>query len=86
MAEHRVRLTDEDVALIVSALRARTAGISGKRRRRTIWLAGRLENMSPGNPHLNEERPREAPSAYTVTTFDDEQDMDGELAAGYVYE
>ncbi len=42
--------------------------------------------MSPGNPHLNEERPREAPSAYTVTTFDDEQDMDGELAAGYVYE
>jgi hypothetical protein len=52
MAEHRVRLTDEDIDVIVASLRARTAGISGMRRERALWLALRLAEMAPGNPRL----------------------------------
>ena len=50
--EHRVRLSDADVSLIVSALRARAAMTSGLRRHRLERLAARLAEMTPGNPKL----------------------------------
>jgi hypothetical protein len=50
MAQHRVRLSTEDVALIVRALRARAAMTKGIRRHRVERLAERLDEMAPGNP------------------------------------
>lgn len=50
MAEHRVRLTDEDTALIVAALRARRAMSRGKREHRIDRLITRLEQSIRGNP------------------------------------
>ncbi len=48
--DHRVRLTDNDLALIVSALRARAAMTTKLRRHRVERLAERLAEMTPGNP------------------------------------
>lgn len=48
--DHRVRLTDEDLALIVAALRSRAAMTSKLRRHRVERLASRLAEMSRGNP------------------------------------
>jgi len=67
MAEHRVRLTDEDVQLIVAALSARTAALQGKRRLQTFWLMWRLAEMSPGNPRLKLGGGASGPS--TVTSW-----------------
>jgi hypothetical protein len=50
MADHRIRLTDEDLALIVAALRARAAMTRGLRRHRVERLAERLLELAPGNP------------------------------------
>lgn len=50
MADHRVRLTDEDIALIVAALRARAAMARGMRAHRVWRLAERLGEMHRGNP------------------------------------
>jgi len=50
MAEHRIRLTDEDIALIISALRARAAMTTGLRRHRVERLALRLAESQRGNP------------------------------------
>lgn len=50
MADHRVRLTDEDAELIVAALNARRAGLTGGRRLRLDQLVERLSEMRPGNP------------------------------------
>ena len=50
MSDHRVRLTTEDLALIVSALRARAAMTTGMRRHRVERLAERLADMERGNP------------------------------------
>jgi hypothetical protein len=50
MTDHRVRLTDEDIALIVASLAARAAMTSGLRRHRVFRLMSRLNQMSPGNP------------------------------------
>jgi CRP-like cAMP-binding protein len=50
MGEHRVRLTDEDIELIVRSLRARAAMTKGLRRHRVERLADRLAEMSRGNP------------------------------------
>jgi len=50
MTDHRVRLTDDDLALICSALRARAAMTSGARRHRIARLAGRLADLERGNP------------------------------------
>lgn len=50
VSDHRVRLNDAEVVLIVSALRARAAALRGKRRHDTLRLAERLEEMAPGNP------------------------------------
>lgn len=46
--QHRVRLSDEDLAEIVPALRD-LAG-SDPRRERVLRLAGRLSDVAPGNP------------------------------------
>lgn len=53
MSDHRIRLTDDDVALIVSALRARAAMTSGARRHRIARLAARLAESAPGNPKFS---------------------------------
>jgi hypothetical protein len=50
MADHRVRLTDDDLDLICAALRARAAMASGQRRHRVERLAERLAELSRGNP------------------------------------
>jgi hypothetical protein len=50
MADHRIRLTDEDLALICAALRARAAMTRGMRRHRIERLAERLADLEPGNP------------------------------------
>lgn len=50
MAEHRVRLDEEDVQLILSALAARRAMTEGLRRHRVDRLLVRLREMLPGNP------------------------------------
>lgn len=49
--DHRVRLTDSDLDLIVAALRARAAMTRGKRREQLEYLALRLAEMAPGNPN-----------------------------------
>ena len=50
MNDHRIRLSDEDVTLIVSALRARAAMTRGLRRHRVERLALRLAEGVRGNP------------------------------------
>lgn len=52
MPDHRVRLTDDALELIVSALHARCAGVSEKRAEKYRRLAERLAECAPGNPHL----------------------------------
>jgi len=50
MDDHRVRLTDDDLALICAALRARAAMAGFLRRHRIERLGARLSEMRPGNP------------------------------------
>jgi hypothetical protein len=50
VSDHRVRLTDTDLSLIVSALRARAAMCTGMRRHQVERLAERLGDVAPGNP------------------------------------
>lgn len=50
MPDHRVRLSDEDLDLIVAALRARAAMARGLRLHRVERLASRLADLAPGNP------------------------------------
>jgi len=50
MKAHRLRLSDEDMALIVAALTARAAMTRGMRRHRIERLAARLSESGPGNP------------------------------------
>lgn len=50
MNDHRVRLNDEDIALVVAALRARAAMAGPMRRHRIDRLADRLSDLAPGNP------------------------------------
>lgn len=53
MTDRRIRLTDEDIGLIVSALRARAAMTNGARRHRIDRLATRLAEGSRGNPKFS---------------------------------
>ena len=53
MADHRIRLSDDDVLLIVSALRARAAMTANARRHRIERLAARLAEGGRGNPKLS---------------------------------
>lgn len=50
MGDHRIRLTDDDLALIVAALRARSAWSGSERRRHIERLALRLAECRTGNP------------------------------------
>lgn len=50
MPDHRIRLSDEDISLVVSALKARAAMTRGLRRHRIERLAERLSEGHRGNP------------------------------------
>jgi hypothetical protein len=50
MSDHRIRLSTEDIALIVAALRSRAAMTKGLRRHRVSRLADRLAEGQRGNP------------------------------------
>jgi hypothetical protein len=50
MADHRIRLSDDDRDLVISALRARMAMTSGLRRHRIERLVARLAEGARGNP------------------------------------
>jgi hypothetical protein len=50
MTEHRLRLTDSDIALLVAALRARRAMTTGARAHRVQRLIDRLTECVRGNP------------------------------------
>jgi len=50
--DHRIRLTDQDVALILAALRARRAMARELREHHIDRLIARLAEMAPGNPKL----------------------------------
>lgn len=48
--DHRIRLNDQDIDLIVSSLRARAAAVSPARRREIERLVERLSDPGRGNP------------------------------------
>jgi hypothetical protein len=48
--DHRIRLTDEDLSLILAALRARAAMAGPMRSHRIERLYSRLAEATPGNP------------------------------------
>lgn len=50
MKDHRIRLTDQQLSLVVSALRARLAMQRGARRLASAQLIERLEEGGRGNP------------------------------------
>jgi hypothetical protein len=50
MGDHRPRLSDDDMALVLAALRARVAMTTGLRRHRAERLLSRLAEMARGNP------------------------------------
>jgi hypothetical protein len=50
MSDHRVRLNDRELALVVAALRARIAGLGEERANEVAKLANRLSEGKPGNP------------------------------------
>lgn len=50
MADHRIRLTDQDVELIVASLSARLAMARGARHRQMVKLIIRLADGGVGNP------------------------------------
>ena len=52
MPDHRIRLNDEDLDLVVAALYARAAALSPKSRQRVLRLAERLAECAPGSPKL----------------------------------
>jgi hypothetical protein len=53
MKDHRVRLNDEDLALILAALRSRRAMTRGPRGHRVDRLVARLAEMTRGNPKFS---------------------------------
>jgi hypothetical protein len=50
VTDHRIRLSDDDLLLIVAALRARAAMAKGMRAHRIARLAERLAEGGRGNP------------------------------------
>jgi hypothetical protein len=50
MSDHRIRLTDDDLTLVIAALRARAAMSGAMRRHRIDRLAARLAECTRGNP------------------------------------
>lgn len=53
MGDHRIRLSDDDLGLIVAALKARAAMAGPMRAHRITRLADRLGECSRGNPKLS---------------------------------
>lgn len=53
MGDHRIRLSDDDLRLIISALRARAAMTRGQRRHHVERLVARLAEGRRGNPKLS---------------------------------
>jgi hypothetical protein len=53
MRDHRIRLSDDDIALIVASLRSRAAMTRGLRRHRVARLADRLAEGQRGNPKFS---------------------------------
>lgn len=50
MADHRIRLSDDDLSLICAALRSRAAMTTGVRQHRVERLIARLAEGGTGNP------------------------------------
>jgi hypothetical protein len=50
--DHRIRLSDDDIELIVAALRSRAAMTHGVRKHRLERLVTRLSEGARGNPKL----------------------------------
>ena len=50
MSDHRIRMTDKDIALVLAALRARRAMSTGLREHRIDRLIERLGEGVRGNP------------------------------------
>jgi hypothetical protein len=50
MSEHRLRLDDDDVELLMRGLAARLAMLHGMRRHRAERLLQRLSDLGRGNP------------------------------------
>lgn len=50
MTDHRIRFSDEDLQLVIAALRSRAAMTRGLRRHRVERLAERLADGQRGNP------------------------------------
>lgn len=50
VSDHRIRLTDEDIALIVASLASRRAMSRGSRRLQIDRLIARLSDGGAGNP------------------------------------
>ena len=53
MADHRIRFTDEDIVLVVAALKARRAMMRGLREHRIDRLIARLAEGQRGNPKFS---------------------------------
>jgi len=52
MTDHRIRLTDDDIVLIVASLQARRASSGETRQHEIDRLVTRLCHGRPGNPKL----------------------------------
>jgi hypothetical protein len=52
MHDHRIRLSDDDLMLVIAALRARRAMSSGLRQHRVDRLIARLSEGKRGNPKM----------------------------------
>jgi len=68
MKPHRISLTDDDIVLIVAALRARMAMTASLRKHRVARLVERLSEGSKGNPKWIHSEPTQ--------THEDEIDPD----------
>lgn len=53
MGDHRIRLTDDDLVLVIAALRARAAMAGPMRAHRIERLASRLAEGQRGNPKFS---------------------------------
>lgn len=57
MTDHRIRLSDDDLALICAALKSRLAMTHGLRRHRVERLYNRLAEPERGNPKWRLDEP-----------------------------
>lgn len=55
--DHRIRLSDDELDIVLRSLRARAAGLRGDGQLKLLRLAARLDNGRPGNPDWVLDRP-----------------------------